>query len=318
MSHPPVDAPTMVAERSADGELAEATLPMRMEDAEAPVSRPRRGEVLGRYVVLDVLGEGGMGVVYAAYDPELDRKVALKLVKYAPISGEDTAGRSRLMREAQALARLTHPNVVAVYDVGMLEHSVFVAMEFVEGRTVAQWIERRHAERPPSWREVLSVMVPAGRGLEQAHAAGIVHRDFKPENVMLADSGRVVVLDFGLARATEGGPPSLGEVDVSLTSSRSAGVMLDRLTATGSVMGTPAYMSPEQIGAGTSDEASDQFSYCVSLYHALYGSRPFAGRTLPELSDALLAGTVEAAPKGSKVPAWLRRVVLRGLSVDPA
>ncbi|MEM9458885.1 MAG: serine/threonine-protein kinase [Myxococcota bacterium] len=313
---PPIqhEAPTMIAERTQGGELVEVTLPMEEGALPDPTSRLQRGDVLGRYVVLDVLGHGGMGVVYAAYDPELDRKIALKLVKCETGSGGPT-GRSRLLREAQALARLSHPNIVAVYDVGTWEDSVFVAMEFVEGETIARWIERHHAEGPPPWKDVLSVMLPAGRGLSQAHAAGIVHRDFKPENVMRSHSGRVLVLDFGLARATEGSADSLTE---SMSTSLRSGSMMARLTATGSVMGTPAYMSPEQFGAGVSDEASDQFSYCVSLYHALYGSRPFLGETLIELTDAVLSGRIEPAPRGSAVPAWLRRVLLRGLAMAPS
>src|SRR5262245_38729127 len=154
-----------------------------------------RGAAVGRYVILDRLGTGGMGVVYSAYDPELDRKVALKLLRpdRGPFSGE--AGRLRLLREAQAIARLSHPNVIAVYDTGSFGDQVFVAMEFVEGWTLRQWLE----EKRPAWREVLARFVLAGRGLAAAHAVGLVHRDFKPENVLLGKDGRVRVADFGIA-----------------------------------------------------------------------------------------------------------------------
>jgi len=165
--------------------------------ADGPLNR---GSVVGRYVVLNVLGFGGMGVVYAAYDPELDRKVALKLLRAAPDEAAGGDARSRLLREAQALAKLSHPNVVAVHDVGAIETGVWLAMEFVEGQTLDKW----RNERPRSWREVLDVMVHAGRGLEAAHRAGLVHRDFKPENVMVSSDGRVRVMDLGLARLGTG------------------------------------------------------------------------------------------------------------------
>ncbi|MEX1366274.1 MAG: protein kinase, partial [Nannocystaceae bacterium] len=168
------DAATLMADRSEVVDADETLL-----SADGPRSRVktrlRRGDLVGRYVVLDQLGEGGMGVVYAAFDPELERRVALKLVKPEPgFSSRGSAGQPRLLREAQALAKLTHPNVVSVYDVGAWQQSVFVAMEFVDGETAAQWIRRRHEHGLPSWREVLSVFVPAGRGLEAAHASGIV------------------------------------------------------------------------------------------------------------------------------------------------
>ncbi len=310
------ETPTLGAEQVRSAGVLDTTLASggRARRSDDP-PRLAQGDTLGRYVVLDLLGHGGMGVVYAAYDRELDRKVAIKLVKYGSTPAHQGAGHARLLREAQALARLTHPNIVGVYDVGTWEQSIFVAMEFIEGETIARWIDRRHADQSPPWREVLTVMLPAGRGLAAAHAAGLVHRDFKPENVMLAGDGRVLVLDFGIARVSaerpdvESRPESLPEA---------SGAALERLTMTGSMMGTPAYMSPEQLGASTPDEASDQFSFCVSLYHALYGERPFAGQTLPELAEALLSGRIQAPPSRSNVPAWLRRVVLRGLATDPS
>src|SRR3954453_3457803 len=162
-----------------------------------------KGATIGRYVVLGLLGRGGMGEVYAAYDPELDRKIALKLLRAR--GGPSTAdARPRLLREAQAIRRLSHPNVVIVYDVGTFGESVFIAMEFVEGNTIGYWLGAgKHG-----WREGVDFFVAAGRGLVAAHTAGLVHRDFKPENVMITKAGQVRVMDFGLARETGADQPS--------------------------------------------------------------------------------------------------------------
>src|SRR3954467_5174761 len=162
-----------------------------------------KGATIGRYVVLGLLGRGGMGEVYAAYDPELDRKIAVKLLR-ARAGSSTTDGRTRLLREAQAIARLSHPNVVVVYDVGTFQDSVFIAMEFVEGHTLGYWLQ----EKTRPWREVVDVFQAAGRGLVAAHTAGLVHRDFKPENVMITKAGQVRVMDFGLARETGNDQPS--------------------------------------------------------------------------------------------------------------
>jgi tetratricopeptide (TPR) repeat protein len=269
-----------------------------------------RGATVGRYVVLDHIGAGGMGVVYAAYDPELDRRVAVKLLRPDRFSSE--AGRLRLLREAQALARLTHPNVVAVHDAGTFGDRVFVAMELVEGEALRQWLKAG----PRSWREVLDRLLPAGRGLAAAHAAGLVHRDFKPENVLLGKDGRVRVVDFGLAKAladaAEEPPPAETEA-----AEDSGGALLTPLTEWGVVLGTPAYMAPEQLRGIAADARSDQFSFCVSLYEALYGERPFPGTNPREIAEAVTRGVVREAPAGTKVPGWLRAVVLRGLKVNP-
>src|SRR6185437_8431657 len=169
----------------------------------AEISQPMlRGETVGRYLVVGPLGEGGMGVVYLAYDPELDRKVALKLMRAEVAEGKSaSAGKNRLLREAQAMAKLHHPNVVAIHDVGTFGEKVFLALELVEGKTVRQWLDEVRSPRP--WREVLATFVAAGRGLAAAHRAGLIHRDFKPSNVLLGKDGRVQVTDFGLARAIE-------------------------------------------------------------------------------------------------------------------
>lgn len=245
-----------------------------------------------------------MGVVFAAYDPELDRKVAVKLLK--PLRGDETAARQRLQREAQALAKLNHPNVVSVHDVGTHNGRVFVAMEFVEGVTLGRWMKQ-----PRGWREVIRVFEAAGRGLAAAHHEGLIHRDFKPENVMLGTDGRARVMDFGLARhraAEAEPPPEAGTVEPGADAT---------LTNTGVLMGTPAYMAPEQFLGVEVTARSDQFGYCVALFEALYGTRPFQGQSLAELSLAVSNGQLTEPSSASHVPRWLYRVVVRGLAASP-
>jgi tetratricopeptide (TPR) repeat protein len=250
-----------------------------------------------------------MGVVYAAYDPELDRKIAIKLVRAAL----GNQGRERLLREAQAMARLSHPNVIAVHDVGTVDDEVFIAMELVDGAPLSTVLK----EQRPGLEEVLSFFLQAGRGLAAAHAAGIIHRDFKPDNVLIGKDGRVRVLDFGLARAAEA-QASEAKVEVTGETEISGRQLLDTpLTRTGAFMGTPAYMAPEQILSKPTDARSDQFSFCVALYEAIYGERPFVGDTVVALAEDALRGDVRPAPRNSPVPARLRNVVLRGLSGSP-
>ena len=281
----------------------------------SPTSSPlSRGAIVGRYVVVDVLGAGAMGVVYAAYDPELMRQVALKVLH--PREDLAIAG-ARLQREAQALARLSHRNVVAVYDVGHDGGRVYLAMELVRGTNLRGWL----AERPRPWSEVLPVMIAAGQGLAAAHAHGLVHRDFKPENVIVGDldakAPRVCVTDFGLARP---GPATESE------DAPAAGALAMTLTVDGMAVGTPAYMAPEQHVGAPADARADQYSFCVALYEALYGERPFDGDHAAALSEAKHAGDVRPAgrskiadPAGRTwpVPAWLRAIVKRGLAVAP-
>jgi tetratricopeptide (TPR) repeat protein/predicted Ser/Thr protein kinase len=269
-----------------------------------------RGSTLGRYVVLDRLGAGGMGVVFTAYDPELDRRVAIKLLQARSArSAKATGGRARLLREAQAMAKLSHPNVIAVYDVGTIGDDVFLAMEFIAGRTLKAWLAEKAGTL--DWRETLRVFVEAGRGLAAAHAAGIVHRDFKPENVMIDQQERARVLDFGLARPARDSQAATDDVVPP------SSVVELRLTATGAVMGTPFYMAPEQHRGEMVDERADQFSFCVALWEALYGARPFPGTTLPELARSVLAGDRVEPPRAAGVPPTVRRALDRGLSIDP-
>jgi serine/threonine-protein kinase len=261
----------------------------------APTLAP--GATVGRFVVLGVLGAGGMGVVLSAYDPELDRKVAVKLLHGDAGRGSESEGRARLAREAQAMARLSHPNVVAVYEVGTVGDRLFIVMEQVDGQTLKQWLKAE--ER--GWREVVAMFLAAGRGLEAAHRAGLVHRDFKPSNVLVGRDGRVRISDFGLV-SVSASTGELGALDATLTAG---------------LVGTPAYMSPEHLRNQELDGRADQFSYCVALYQALYDARPFASDSVIALREAVLTGRPRP-PSARDVPAWLGPIVLRGLARDPA
>ncbi|MFO0634538.1 MAG: serine/threonine-protein kinase [Nannocystaceae bacterium] len=268
-----------------------------------------RGSTFGRYVVLEPIGRGGMSAVYAAYDPELDRKVALKVLQTSighPEAHERE--RARLLREAQAMARLTHSNVVTVYDAGSIGDQVFIAMQFVDGTTLTQWLAR-----PRPWSEIVEFFVYAARGLAAAHDAGLVHRDFKPDNVLVDRDGRVRVTDFGLARPTGDSTAERLRATPLTASGR-----LDRaVTLAGAIVGTPAYMSPEQHLADAIDARSDQFSLCVALWEALAGERPFAGATVGELAFAVTRGQRRPFPRDSKVPQRIRRALERGLARTP-
>jgi eukaryotic-like serine/threonine-protein kinase len=280
----------------------------------SPAPEILRGTSLGRYMVIDLLGTGGMGQVYAAYDPELNRRVALKLLRsQASTSAAAEQDQARLMREARAMARLSHPNVVTVYDVGAYQDGVFIAMELVKGVHLQRWLKEKRA----SWQQTLSLFVDAGRGLSAAHAAGLIHRDFKPHNVLVSDDGRARVTDFGLAR----GQSSSGEFEGSgpfVSDPRSlAETLRAPLTQVGEVVGTPGYMSPEQIRSTGVDARSDQFSFCASLYESIYSELPFQGVTLAALIKNIETGEVQPPPKGSRVPPWLRSALLRGLSSKP-
>ncbi|MFT3696784.1 MAG: serine/threonine-protein kinase [Kofleriaceae bacterium] len=269
--------------------------------------RLEKGASLGRYMIIDILGAGGMGVVYSAFDPELDRKVAIKILQ-ANAGGSESGGQSWLVREAQAMARLAHPNVVAVYDVGAVSgDQVFVAMELIDGDTLRNWLK---TER--SWQDIVPVMRAAGAGLAAAHRAGLVHRDFKPDNVLVGNDGRVRVMDFGLARLAGHEPQDVKAARTSDLSIETRSPLSERLTATGAVLGTPAYMAPEIYAAQGADARADQFAFGVAMYEALYRERPFD-------RDALVAGkAVPPKVPPSKVPAWLERIVLKAVALDAA
>jgi hypothetical protein len=289
--------------------------------ATAPVSSTARtepaedlGGSVGRYRLERALGEGGMGVVHAAFDPDLQRRVALKVLRIAAPSIE---AKDRLLREARAMARLSHPNVVTVHEVGTANGRDYVAMELVSGETLADWL--RSEDRRPA--DIVAAFVAAGRGLAAAHAAGIVHRDFKPHNVLRSRSGRIVVTDFGLAREAQADLPAQLEATLPLsarvvTFANSTPSALSGITVTGSLLGTPAYMAPEQWGGGLVTPATDQFAFCVALWEALAGERPYRGPTLDELRAQAALGPV--ALDASHIPRRLRQLLRRGLDPDPS
>jgi len=263
------------------------------------------GDRVGRYLVLSSVGAGGMGVVFAAYDPQLDRKIALKLLR-SGLAGSSKDARTRLRREAQAIAQLSHPNVVSVYDVGTTDDGdLYIAMEFVEGDTLTTWLKKY----PRTWREIIDVFLQAARGLFSAHGVGLLHRDFKPDNVLVGGDGRVRVTDFGLAR-------SVLAPDEAVAAKPEMTALNIALTATGTVLGTPRYMPPEQMTGPDLDARSDQFSFCVALYEALYGMHPLRDGTsmsMLEHGDRALP-----PPEGLKIPPAIGRAVLRGLERDRA
>ena len=313
MSLDPGDDATATTRTAVDGDTEGwSGSPTHVDEPRAATLLPG-GARVGRYVVDEAIGRGGMGVVYRAHDPELDRKVALKLLRVDKAKHEEAElARARLLREAQTLARLSHPNVIAVHDAGTFEDQVFLAMELAAGETLAAWLPRTHPPR----RRVLAAYVAAGRGLAAAHAAGIVHRDFKPKNVIIGDDGRVRVLDFGLAK-----PIALPEGDEPIISSSGQPVTdssTDNLTRAGMIVGTPRYMALEQMTRGPVDERSDQFTFCVALYEALYGERPYAGQTIKTLAHNMRKGRVRPPARGARVPRWLRRILVRGLAPNPA
>lgn len=254
-----------------------------LEEPEAPPTVfpdevvARAGVSVGRYVLLGRLGAGGMGVVAKAYDPELDRHVAIKILRQ-PLTS-DTA-RRRLLREARAMARVTHPNVVAIHDVGVHEDRLFIAMELVDGVDLATWVR----QQPRSVEEILEVCRAVGRGIVEAHACGLVHRDLKPGNVLVPRDGAPKVADFGLAQS----------------------------------VGTPGFMAPEQYGGGAVDARTDQFGFCATVFAALYGVPPFRGETTAETRRATEQGTRSLPTRNDEVPPGVRRVLLRGLRPNPA
>ena len=268
---------------------------------------------IGRYPVLGKLGEGGMGEVYAAYDEQLDRRIAIKLLIHSG-GPRDDRNRARIRREAQAMARLSHPAVAHVYEVGQFEGLTYIAMEYVRGTTLKEWLQQ-----PRPLQERLQVLIQAGRGLVAAHRAGVVHRDFKPDNVMVDKHGRARVLDFGLAQAHDDG--SVERTEETFGPGMFPGSFDDHmspdLTRAGAVMGTPSYMSPEQhLGAPTST-STDQYSFCAVAYELLYGVRPYTGPNRLAIAYAIHRGEMNPPPADSKVPAKIHQVVMRGLAKEP-
>ena len=262
---------------------------------------------VGRYVLIDRLASGGMGTVYSAFDPQLDRKVAVKLLHPRQLDAE--RARARALAEARTLALLDHPNVVPVHDVLELGAQIAIVMELVAGSDLAAW-ERA---KPRSWRELVAVYLEAGRGLAAAHKLGIAHRDFKPHNVVVGVDRRVRVLDFGVAGVVHAAVAPTLPRDLALT-----GPLTVTLTDTGEALGTIAYMAPEQLRGDVATTASDQWSFCVALHRALFGVAPFPGGNVDELRASIEVGRIDYGRARGRVPAWLRAVLARGLAKDPA
>ncbi|MEM9453619.1 MAG: serine/threonine-protein kinase [Myxococcota bacterium] len=257
---------------------------------------------IGRYRLIRALGRGGMGVVMAAHDPELDREIAIKVLHSGRGPGSETAAR-RLMREARSIARVSHPNVVQVHDTGVHEGRVYVVMEYVPGMSLRRWSTHGHETH-----EVIEMLLAAGRGLMAAHQAGVIHRDFKPANVLVGTDHRPRVVDFGLARPLD--DPALPEDEIVTLDLNATSVLT---TATGAVMGTPAYMAPEQFVGSEASPRSDQFAFCVTLFEALLGRRPFPGNTFTEICNAVLHSGLRFPPEAQSLPEALRQVIARGL-----
>jgi serine/threonine protein kinase len=306
-SGPATDAENPV---SIVGWMVQSLVDTLVDDQDGEADRPVRlklepGEQVGRYRLLHLLGAGGMGVVFAAQDTVLDRKVALKVVP----EGHDRKSRRRLLREARAMARLDHPNVVRILGVGESGRNVFIAMELIDGMTLSRWM----TAEARSWREILRVLLEAGRGLEAAHAAGIMHLDFKPDNVMIATDGRVYVLDFGLARAVKSVTAqlrALAEPPVSWTLEESA-------TPGRAGAGTPRYMAPEQLARMECDERTDQFAFCVTAMEALFRGHPFPARSLGELAHKVTSGIIRRPCMASGIPIAIRDALIRGVKANP-
>lgn len=277
------------------------------------------GEKIGRYVLLEEVGQGGMGVVFAAFDPQLNRKIALKILRAQQSEPDNKRQlRARLFREAQAIAKLSHPNVITVFDVGNVGASVFVGMEFVEGVTLTDYLAT-----PRALETILDVFGQAGRGLSAAHQAGLVHRDFKPDNVLMGFDGIARVSDFGLARSDPSlvveedsddfedfdGHPQDDVDDVDLLSSP--------MTQAGAVVGTPRYMAPEQHAGAPPDPRSDQFAFCVALYQALYRQDPYVAHSMERLVHAKQEGRIMEPPESIPIPGRIEQLIWRGLAPDP-
>ena len=284
-------AETIDATSDREGTVASAPSPV-------PVRAGRRsilpiGTVVGRYVLAERIGAGGMGMVYRAHDPKLARDVAVKLVSSADLE----AAQQYLEREAQAMAKLSHPNVAIVHDIGTWNGQLFIAMELCTGGSLATWLAE-----PQPWREVVVRFVAAGRGLAAAHRIGLVHRDFKPDNVLVASDGTIKVSDFGLVRSSASAPSTDSSPDA--------------------IEGTPVYMAPEQLEGREVDARADQFAFAVSVWEGVCGGRPFQ----PEAGTRdLVQGMLRAIrarrtmrSTASDVPRRVLQLLERALSAEPS
>ncbi len=295
-----------IAEGEVRDEALAATLPSH-DVKPAPKTNLTRGDRVGRYEIERVLGSGAMGIVYAAYDPDIDRRVALKMIRF---DSHDPNRRARMLREAQAMARVAHPDVITVHDVGTYQTAMFIAMELVVGGTLREWLGAESRSR----HEILDVVLRAGAALAKAHAVGLVHRDFKPDNVLVGDDGRVRVTDFGLVRDVQNDDVATARP----TSSRvNSGTVGGDLTKSGGLVGTPAYMSPEQLRGKRATVRSDIFSFSVTLWEALYRQRPYAAHTLTELEAKIRTGQVSPPATEDRGTDEIRAALLVGLAADP-
>ncbi len=279
--------------------------------AQEPEGTLAEGEVdpivdtsIGRFRILERIGQGGMGIVYAARDETLHRRVAIKVLRRAVPSDAD-GGRERLLREARAMASVVHPNVVTVHEVGVHDERVFIVMDLVDGTDLAVWCRREQR----SFRETMRVWLEAGRGLAAVHAFGLVHRDFKPQNVLVAENGRVMVTDFGLVAATQ-------RADDRPPPEQLQALVGEMQTETGVVLGTPRYMPPEQLAADKVDVTGDQFAYCLSLWEALTGVHPFGDDTPIDRLERVRQGIFSTGDR--RVPSRVLAVLRRGLAFDPS
>ena len=261
------------------------------------------GTTWGRYEIVRRIGRGAFGAVFEARDPQLGRSVALKILH----GFESGSGlQQQLLREAQAMAAVSHPNVVTVHDVGVHRGQAFVAMELVDGWPLGAWVE----QEPRTWRAIVDVFRQAGRGLAAAHAEGLVHRDFKPDNVLVGRDGRVRVTDFGLARP-------LVELSAEVASTDAADSK--GTTRGGMGPGTPAYMAPELFSGNPADETTDQYAFCISLFEALHGRRPSKAASLQGVvAERLWAPTLDIRVSDRGEPRWLRKLIARGVSAEPS
>ncbi|KIG15661.1 Serine/threonine kinase PKN8 [Enhygromyxa salina] len=282
------------------------------EDTDGPTEQARElPSAIGRFEVRSLAGIGGTSIIYSAWDGEYQRPVAIKLLRHDRSTRRDT--QARFLREAKTMARLDHPNIVRIYEVGTHEGQVFLALEYVQGKTLREWVELEQ----PAVSEIIKRYLDAGRALEAAHAASVMHRDFKPDNVLLGDDGRVRVLDFGLARSTRGTDnfQTLENLTPGLRDALAEG---PELLATIGFSGTPAYKSLEQHFGRPTDPRADQFAFCVTVWEALYGERPFAGRSASEIARAIEAGKIKAPPadRSAAVPRRVQSVLQRGLAAE--
>ncbi len=276
------------------------------------------GTMIGRYCLVRRIGAGAMGVVWSAHDPQLDRSIAIKLVHPSLARSDEAAG--RLLREARAMAKLSHRSVITVHDAGEIDGQLFIAMELVDGTNLGALLRGRSDHEVLDWTRWLGIMLLAGEGLHAAHRSGVLHRDFKPDNVLVDLTGRVAVGDFGLA--TLGEETFAGLLSQRADKSSSLRSTPVDLTTTGTLLGTPAYMSPQQLRSEEVDARADQFSFSVATWEALYGARPFTVDrdsldAVPELAATIEARALPDPPVDSTVPAKIRDVLARGLAPDP-